>query len=137
VCHHSRLASAYTPGIVPVGPIVAPSNPRTIDVGVEQICTYARLEVPFSSATARLRIRYALENPGLVAVPRVHETIHRETIASMEERTNSELDVAAMVMLLDCGMSLKDIAECFRLEVKAVERRIVEYQRSRASKQRT
>jgi DNA-binding NarL/FixJ family response regulator len=30
------------------------------------------------------------------------------------------LDVATMVMLLDCGMSLKDIAECFKLEVKAV-----------------
>jgi hypothetical protein len=55
----------------------------------------------------------------------------------MQERTNSELDVATMVMLLDCGMSLKDIAECFKLEVKAVERLIVEHQRSRASKQST
>ena len=55
----------------------------------------------------------------------------------MQERTSSELDVAAMVMLLDCGMSLKDIAECFNLEAKAVERLIIEYQRSRASKQRT
>ena len=34
-----------------------------------------------------------------------------------------------MVMLLNCGMSLKDIAECFTLEVKTVERLIVEYQR--------
>jgi hypothetical protein len=55
----------------------------------------------------------------------------------MQERTNSELDVAAMVMLLDCGMSLKDIAECFKLEAKTVERLIVEHQRSRASQQRT
>jgi hypothetical protein len=55
----------------------------------------------------------------------------------MHERTNSELDVATMVMLLDCGMSLKDIAECFKLEVKAVERLMVEYQRSRASRQGT
>jgi hypothetical protein len=55
----------------------------------------------------------------------------------MQEGTNSELDVAAMVMLLDCGMSLKDIAECFKLEVTAVERLIVEHQRSRASQQRT
>jgi hypothetical protein len=53
----------------------------------------------------------------------------------MQERTNQELDVAAMVMLLDCGMSLKDIAECFRLEVKAVERLIVEHRRSPGSKQ--
>jgi DNA-binding NarL/FixJ family response regulator len=103
-----------------VGPIVAPSNPRTIDVGVEQICTYARLKVPFSSATARLR---------------VHETIRRKRIASMQKRTNSELDVATMVMLLDCGMSLKDIAECFKLEVKTVERLIVEHRRSPGSKQ--
>jgi hypothetical protein len=34
----------------------------------------------------------------------------------MQERANQELDVAAMVMLLDCGMSLKDIAACFKLE---------------------
>jgi DNA-binding NarL/FixJ family response regulator len=53
----------------------------------------------------------------------------------MQERTDSELDVAAMVMLLDCGMSLKDIAECFRLEVKTVERLIVEHQKSAGSKQ--
>jgi hypothetical protein len=52
----------------------------------------------------------------------------------MQERTNSELDVAAMAMLLDCGMSLKDIAECFKLEVKTVERLIVENQRSPGSK---
>ena len=51
----------------------------------------------------------------------------------MQERTNSELDVATMVMLLDYGMSLKDIAECFKLETKTVERLIVEHQRSRAS----
>jgi hypothetical protein len=55
----------------------------------------------------------------------------------MQERTNSELDVATMVMLLDYGMSLKDIAECFKLEAKTVERLIVEYLRSRASKQST
>ena len=55
----------------------------------------------------------------------------------MQERTNSELDVAAMVMLLDCGMSLKDIAECFKLEVKTVEHLIIEYQRSRTSRQGT
>jgi uncharacterized protein (DUF433 family) len=55
----------------------------------------------------------------------------------MQERTNSELDVATMVMLLDYGMSLKDIAECFKLEAKTVEHLIVEYQRSRASQQRT
>jgi DNA-binding NarL/FixJ family response regulator len=55
----------------------------------------------------------------------------------MQERTNSELDVAAMVMLLDCGMGLKDIAECFKLEVKTVERLIIEYQRSRTSRQGT
>jgi hypothetical protein len=55
----------------------------------------------------------------------------------MQGGTNSELDVATMVMLLDYGMSLKDIAECFKLEAKTVERLIVEYQRSRASKQRT
>ena len=67
----------------------------------------------------------------------MHETIHTKRIASMQERTNSELDVATMVMLLDCGMSLKDITECFKLEVKAVERLIVEHQRSRASQQRT
>jgi hypothetical protein len=52
----------------------------------------------------------------------------------MQEHTNSELDVAAMVMLLDCGMSLKDIV---KLEAKTVERLIVENQRSRASPQRT
>ena len=46
----------------------------------------------------------------------------------MQERANSELDVAAMVMLLDCGMSLKDIAECFKLEVRTIERLIIEYQ---------
>jgi hypothetical protein len=55
----------------------------------------------------------------------------------MQERTNSELDVATMVMLLDYGMSLKDIAECFKLEAKTVERLIVEHQRSRASKEHT
>jgi DNA-binding NarL/FixJ family response regulator len=55
----------------------------------------------------------------------------------MQERTNQELDVATMVMLLDCGMSLKDIAERFKLEVKTVERLIIEHQRSRASKQNT
>ena len=71
------------------------------------------------------------------AVSRMHETIHRKRIASMQERTNSELDVATMVMLLDYGMSLKDIAECFKLEAKTVERLIVEHQRSRASKERT
>jgi hypothetical protein len=52
----------------------------------------------------------------------------------MQERTNSDLDVAAMAMLLECGMSLKDIAECFKLEAKTVERLIVEHQRWRASK---
>jgi len=67
----------------------------------------------------------------------MHETIHRKRIESMQERTNSELDVATMVMLLDYGMSLKDIAECFKLEAKTVERLIVEYLRSRASKQST
>ena len=46
----------------------------------------------------------------------------------MQERTNSELDVATM--LLDYGMSLKDIAECFKLEAKTVERLIVEHRRS-------
>ena len=55
----------------------------------------------------------------------------------MQERANQELDVAAMVMLLDCGMSLKDIAACFKLEVKTVERLIIEYQRSRTSRQDT
>jgi hypothetical protein len=55
----------------------------------------------------------------------------------MQEVTYSEADVATMVMLLDCGMSLKDIAECFKLEARAVERLIVEHQRSRASQQRT
>jgi DNA-binding NarL/FixJ family response regulator len=55
----------------------------------------------------------------------------------MQEGTNSESDVATMVMLLDCGMSLKDIAECFKLEARTVERLIVEHQRSRASQQRT
>ena len=70
------------------------------------------------------------------AVSGVHEAIHRKRIASMPERTNSELDVAAMVMLLDCGMSLKDIAECFQIEVKTVERLIVECQRSPGSKQK-
>jgi DNA-binding NarL/FixJ family response regulator len=55
----------------------------------------------------------------------------------MQERTNSELDVATMMMLLDCGMSLKDIAECFKLEAKTVERLIGEHQRSLASKQGT
>jgi hypothetical protein len=55
----------------------------------------------------------------------------------MQERTNSELDVATMVMLLDYGMSLKDIAECFKLEAKTVERLIVEHQRSRAPQHRT
>jgi len=34
-----------------------------------------------------------------------------------------------MVMLLDYGISLKDIAECFKLEAKTVERLIVEHQR--------
>jgi hypothetical protein len=52
----------------------------------------------------------------------------------MQERANRELDVATMVMLLDCGMSLEDIAECFRLEVNTVERLIVEHQRSPGSK---
>jgi hypothetical protein len=37
----------------------------------------------------------------------MHETIHRKRIASMQERTNSDLDVATMVMLLDIGVSLK------------------------------
>jgi hypothetical protein len=60
----------------------------------------------------------------------MHETIHRKRIESMQERTNSKLDVATMVMLLDYGMSLKDIAECFKLETKTVERLIVEHQRS-------
>jgi transposase len=41
------------------------------------------------------------------------------------------------VMLLDYGMSLKDIAERFKLEVKTVERLIIEHERSRASKQNT
>ena len=49
-----------------------------------------------------------------------HQQIHRKTIASMQERTYSKLDVAAIVMLLDCGMSLKDIAECSKLEAIAV-----------------
>jgi hypothetical protein len=53
----------------------------------------------------------------------------------MQERTNSKLDVATMVMLLDYGMSLKDIAECFKLETKTVERLIVEHQRAPGSKQ--
>ena len=52
----------------------------------------------------------------------------------MQESTNSKLDVATMVMLLDYGMTLKDIAECFKLEVKTVERLIVENQRSPGSK---
>ena len=39
-------------------------------------------------------------------------------------------------MLLDCGMSLKDIAESFKLEAKTVERLIVEYLRSPASRPR-
>jgi hypothetical protein len=55
----------------------------------------------------------------------------------MQEGTNSESDVATMVMLLDCGMSLKDVAECFKLEARTVERLIVEHQRSRASQQRS
>ena len=42
-----------------------------------------------------------------------------------------------MVMLLDIGVSLKDIAQRFKLEVKTVERLIIEHQRSRASQQRT
>jgi hypothetical protein len=67
----------------------------------------------------------------------MHETIHRKRIESMQERTNSKLDVATMVMLLDYGMSLKDIAECFKLAVKIVERLIIEYQRSPGSKQST
>jgi hypothetical protein len=54
----------------------------------------------------------------------------------MQERINSELDVAAMAVLLDCGMSLKDIAECFKLEVKTVERLIVDRRRSQASRPR-
>jgi hypothetical protein len=53
----------------------------------------------------------------------------------MQERTNPELDVATMVMLLDCGMSLKDIAECFKLDVKTAERLIIEHRRSPGSKQ--
>jgi hypothetical protein len=36
---------------------------------------------------------------------------------------------------VDCGMSLKDIAECFKLEAKTVERLIIEHQRSPGSKQ--
>ena len=55
----------------------------------------------------------------------------------MQERTNSELDAATMVILLDIGVSLKDIAQRFKLNVKIVERLIIEYQRSRASQQRT
>jgi hypothetical protein len=55
----------------------------------------------------------------------------------MQERTNSKLNMATMVMLLDCGMSLKDIAECFELDGETVERLIVEHQRSRASKEHT
>jgi hypothetical protein len=42
-----------------------------------------------------------------------------------------------MVMLLDIGVSLRDIAERFKLEVKTVERLIVEHQRSPASNQDT
>ena len=42
-----------------------------------------------------------------------------------------------MVMLLDIGVSLGDIAERFKLDVKTVQRLIVEHQRSRASKERT
>ena len=52
----------------------------------------------------------------------------------MQERANSELDVATMVILLDIGVSLKDIAQRFKLEVKTVERLIIEYQRSRSPK---
>jgi hypothetical protein len=55
----------------------------------------------------------------------------------MQERTNPESDVATMVMLLDIGVSLRDIAERFKLEVKTVERLIVEHQRSPASNQDT
>ena len=65
----------------------------------------------------------------------MHEEIRRKRIASMQEGANSKLDVATMVMLLDYGMSLKDIAECFKLEAKTVERLIVEHQRSAGSKQ--
>ena len=64
----------------------------------------------------------------------MHEAIRRKRIASIQERTNSELDVATMVMLLDRGMSLKDIAGCFKLEVKTVERLLVEHQRVPGSK---
>jgi hypothetical protein len=41
-----------------------------------------------------------------------------------------------MVMLLDIGVSLRDIAERFKLEVKTVDRLIVEHQRSLASRPR-
>jgi hypothetical protein len=54
----------------------------------------------------------------------------------MRERTNPELDVATMVMLLDIGASLGDIAERFKLEAKTVERLIVEHQRSLVSRPR-
>jgi DNA-directed RNA polymerase specialized sigma24 family protein len=55
----------------------------------------------------------------------------------MQERTSPESDVATMVMLLDIGVSLREIAERFKLDVKTVERLIVEHQRSRAGKQST
>ena len=67
----------------------------------------------------------------------MHEAIRRKKIASVQERPKPELDVATMVMLLDIGVSLGDIAERFKLDVKTVERLIVEHQRSRASKERT
>jgi hypothetical protein len=55
----------------------------------------------------------------------------------MQERTKPELDVATMVMLLDIGVSLRDIAQRFKLDVKTVERLIVQHQRSPGSKQST
>jgi len=55
----------------------------------------------------------------------------------MQERTNPESDVATMVMLLDIGVTFREIAERFKLDVKTVERLIVEHQRSRAGKQST
>ena len=39
----------------------------------------------------------------------------------MQERTNPESDVATMVMLLDIGVTFREIAERFKLDVKTVE----------------
>jgi hypothetical protein len=61
---------------------------------------------------------------------------HRGSIIPWCRSARSREGSAEWRMLLDCGMSLKDTAECFKLEVDTVVRLVFEYQRSLASRPR-